>query len=76
MDYVIPNKSPKLVTIGYQVSDADVRLTETMYPAVQQAIRDGRYLPNRNSPLCSRKNCAFWRECESEWGGEVKGAEE
>ena len=26
VDYVIPNKAPKLVTIGYQVSEADVRL--------------------------------------------------
>ena len=69
VDYVIPNKAPKLVTIGYQVSEADVRLTGTIYPRVQQAIRDGLYLPNRNSTNCARKSCAFWRECEEEWGG-------
>ena len=76
VDYVIPNKSPKLVTIGYKVSEADRRLTETLYPRVQQAIQEGRFLPNRNSTLCSRKGCNFWRECTEQWGGEVKGAEE
>jgi hypothetical protein len=76
VDYVIPNKSPKLVTIGYQVSEADRRLTQSIYPAVQTAIQDGRFLPNRGSTLCSRKNCAFWRECMDEWGGDVKGSEE
>jgi len=29
------------------------------------------YLPNRLSTLCSRRNCAYWRICECEWGGEV-----
>jgi hypothetical protein len=76
VDYVVPNKSPKLVTIGYTVSAADRRLTETLYPRIQQSIRDGQFLPNRNSTLCSRRTCAFWAECEDEFGGVVKGAED
>ena len=76
VDYVVATKTPNLVTIGYRVSDADVRMTETMYPAVQQAIRDGRFLPNRGSTNCSKRNCPAWRECTDTWGGNVKGTEE
>jgi hypothetical protein len=38
---------------------------------VQDSIRDGVYLPRRNSPLCSRRYCRYWRECEREFGGRV-----
>ena len=30
-----------------------------------------RYMPNRLSMMCSRRNCSYWRHCEREWGGEV-----
>jgi hypothetical protein len=35
-------------------------------------MRTGVLMPNRRSPLCSRKNCAFWRACEKEFGGAVE----
>ena len=47
------------------------RLAETVYPMVQDSIRDGIYPPHRSSPLCSSKHCGYWRECEREFGGRV-----
>ncbi len=44
---------------------------ETLYPMVQDSIRDGVYPPHRGSPLCSRRHCGYWRECEREFGGRV-----
>jgi hypothetical protein len=38
-----------------------------MYPLVQEAMRAGLYVPNRNSSLCSRKYCSFSKECERDW---------
>ena len=31
----------------------------------------GEVLPRRSSNLCSRKHCAYWRECRDDYGGEV-----
>jgi hypothetical protein len=52
------------------VGEADLKSTQILYPLVQEGIRNGLYFPNRQSTLCSRRNCAFWRQCEREFGGE------
>lgn len=71
LDTLVANKTPKLVSIEYQVPDADIQLTERIYPAVQKSMRDGFYLPNRGSYFCSRKNCAYADVCTAEFGGIV-----
>lgn len=35
------------------------------------SMRKGIFLPRRNSSLCSRKCCGFWKICEQEFGDEV-----
>jgi CRISPR/Cas system-associated exonuclease Cas4 (RecB family) len=54
------------------IEPADIRYAESVYPLVSQAMQEGLYLPRRTSNLCSRKHCAFWRQCEHEFGGEVR----
>jgi RecB family exonuclease len=49
-----------------------VRYAEHMYALAAEGIASGLYPPRRASMLCSRKNCAYWRECEREYGGEVQ----
>jgi hypothetical protein len=39
---------------------------------VAEAISDGLYLPRRSSNLCSRRHCAYWQNCEAEYGGVVR----
>jgi RecB family exonuclease len=73
---LVATKKPQVVVMAYEVSDADIRLTETMYPAVQESMRQGRVLPNRESNLCGQKYCPFWQQCEKDWGGKVKGGAE
>jgi hypothetical protein len=73
LDTLVATKAPQLVTFGYTVSDADRRLTETIYPRVQAAMKAGYVTPSRSSNLCSRKHCNFWQACEAEWGGRVRG---
>ena len=43
---------------------------------VQESMREGIYIPQRSSNLCSYKHCAFAATCEAEFGGRVKGGEE
>jgi hypothetical protein len=61
----------QLVQQAYTVSDRDLRATEVLYPLVQLGMRSGLYFPRRQSLLCSRRHCAFWRECEREYGGTI-----
>jgi RecB family exonuclease len=70
---LVKTKTPKIVFSPKQaVTPADVQFAETMYPLVQRQMQAGLGMPNRNSMLCSRKNCPFWRACEKRFGGEVK----
>ena len=72
LDTLVKTKTVQLIPQSYTVSNQDVRATEVLYPLVQGGIRKGLYLPNRQSMMCSRRNCAFWRACEREFGGIVE----
>jgi RecB family exonuclease len=74
LDTLVATKTPKIVRQDYQVSHADVRHCQAVYPMVRKAMRSGVYLPNRGSNLCSRKQCNFAEACEAQWGGRVRGA--
>lgn len=72
IDQLVKTKVPAYVQITHTVTRQDRAATEQMYPAAQAFARAGMYLPNRTSNLCSRKGCAFWRQCVSEFGGDVE----
>ena len=71
LDTIVATKQTQLISIGYQVSDADRLMTERIYPHVQGLMQTGAYCPNRGGNLCSRKYCNFWEQCTSEFGGHV-----
>ena len=71
LDTVTKTKTVQVVQQSYQVGADDRRFAETLYPMVQESIRDGIYPPHRSSPMCSRRYCGYWRDCEREFGGRV-----
>jgi hypothetical protein len=71
IDTLVKTKTPQIVQLPYEVGAAEILATRRMYPLVQEAMRAGLYVPNRDSNLCSRSNCPFWRSCEREFGGRV-----
>jgi RecB family exonuclease len=71
LDTVTKTKTVNVVQQSYRIGPDDRRFAETLYPMVQESIRDGIYPPHRSSPLCSRRYCGYWRECEHEFGGRV-----
>lgn len=71
LDTVTKTKTVQVIQQTYEVGAEERRLAETLYPMVQESIRDGIYPPHRNCTLCSRKHCGYWRECEHEFGGRV-----
>jgi hypothetical protein len=72
IDTLVKTKSTKLVSQTFDISAEDLRRTAVAYPLARDAMRAGYYSPNRNSMLCSRRNCPFWRACEKEFGGTVE----
>ena len=71
LDTLVKTKTPKIVLQCFDVTEQDERAIQTIYARASQAMRSELYMPNRLSMFCSRRNCAHWRVCEREWGGEV-----
>jgi PD-(D/E)XK nuclease superfamily len=71
LDTLVKTKTPALVTQNFRVTEQDVLATTKLYPLAQQSMKSDRFMPNRLSLTCSRRNCSYWRHCEREWGGEV-----
>jgi hypothetical protein len=74
LDTLVKTKTVQLIQQMYTVAPQDLQATEVLYPLVQAGIAGGLYFPNRQSLTCSRRNCAFWRQCEREFGGTVSEA--
>ncbi|MBN1460802.1 MAG: PD-(D/E)XK nuclease family protein [Armatimonadetes bacterium] len=73
--YMVKGRSskskPNIVPFTREIGPEEVLYAESIYPATQEAMRSGLYLPRRTSRLCSRKYCPFWKSCEREFGGRV-----
>jgi hypothetical protein len=67
----VKTKTPQIISQTFQVTQEELRVPQTLYPAAHEAMRQQRYMLNRLSMMCSRRNCSYWRHCEREWGGEV-----
>lgn len=72
VDFIVKNKTPKVVSHSTEIEASDVAYAEAIYPMVQESIRDGVFYPRRSDQFpCTRRYCPFWRACESEFGGRV-----
>ena len=71
IDTLVKTKSPQLLQQSFSISGQELQAIQTIYPEAQNLMRGIVHLPNRQSMLCSRRHCAFWRHCEQKWGGEV-----
>jgi hypothetical protein len=74
LDTVTKTKTLQVVEQSFAIVEADLIQVRRIYPLVQEAMRAGLYVPNRNSSLCSRKYCSFWKQCEDDYGGQVDEA--
>ena len=71
IDTLVKTKSPQLIQQTFSITEQELRAIHTIYPEAQDLMRGDVHLPNRQSMLCSRRHCAYWRHCEQKWGGEV-----
>jgi len=71
IDTLVKTKTPQVISQSFQITAEEMRAAQTLYPAAYEAMQQQRYMPNRLSMMCSRRNCSYWRHCERDWGGEV-----
>jgi hypothetical protein len=71
LETVTKGKTVSLVQKSFTVTEKDRQYAEMIYPMVQDSIREGIFLPQRSSSLCSRRYCGYWSVCEKEYGGTV-----
>jgi len=71
-DTLVNSESPQCVSQVWEINEADIQLTDALYPVAQEAMRRGYYMPNRGSIHCSRHQCPHWRRCEQDFGGVVE----
>lgn len=72
LDCMVKTKTVQTQRLTADITDADQRYLEAIYPTAYEAMRTGLYLPRRSSWMCSRRNCPFWRRCEEDFGGTVE----
>lgn len=72
LDTVTKGRTVSLIQKSFSITEKDRQYAETVYPMVQDSIREGIFLPRRNSPLCSKRYCGYWNACENEYGGSVR----
>jgi len=71
IDTLVKTRFPQLIQQSFSITDQELRAIHTIYPEAQALMRGDVHLPNRQSMLCSRRHCCYWRHCEQKWGGEV-----
>ena len=71
IDTLVKTKTPQIISQNFELTEGDLVATQSLYPLIQGAMRGNSYVPNRLAMNCSRQSCAYWRNCEGEWGGEV-----
>jgi hypothetical protein len=72
-DILVARNTPRQhVARSWEVTPADIRWTDALYPVAQHAMQPGYYLPNRSSRNCSRHQCPYWSRCEQDFGGVVE----
>lgn len=71
LDTLTKTKTVALDTRTLDVGAEDRRHVERLYSITLEQMRSGLVAPNRSSFLCSRKNCSYWEQCISDYGGVV-----
>ena len=72
LDYLIKNKKPKIQQARWKPNKQDRQYVLGLMEQVANGVKKEVFIPNRSNMMCSKKFCAYWRECENKYGGKVK----
>lgn len=71
-DYAVKNKTPKIIQIPTEIDSAQKNFVLGLTGQIDHAIKNGVFIPNRSSFMCSKKMCGYHEHCELMYGGRVK----
>lgn len=72
IDTMVTTKTPKIVSAEVPTTVAELVYIEKLVKLVIKSVEHEIFVPNRQSMMCSRRNCGFCELCEREFGGNVK----
>ena len=72
LDYLIKTKKPKIQQARWKPNKQDRQYVLQLMETVANGVKKEVFIPNRNNMMCSKRFCAYWRECENKYGGKVK----
>ena len=72
LDYLIKTKTPKFQSVRWKPNEEDRSYIVNLMKVVANCVDKEVFMPNRNNMMCSRRFCAYWRECQEQYGGKVK----
>jgi len=68
-----PESDPALIRTTDQTErEGFKRMLARAHINIAENIESGAWMPNRTNFLCSKRWCGYWRECQAEFGGEIK----
>src|SRR6266852_6924805 len=56
-DILVARNTPQHLERTWELNEADIQWTDSLYPVAQHAMQRGYYIPNRNSRHCRRRQC-------------------
>src|SRR5262249_45877533 len=71
-DTLVTSQSPQCISQVWEINEADIQLTDALYPAAQEAMRRGYYLPN---PHLSSLQSSSVSTLATLWAGFLSAAE-
>lgn len=63
LDYLVQNKTPKVVTLETKRTEDDLLRLQSIIQGVVSGIKNNVFYPNIDNYLCSEKWCGYWNEC-------------
>ena len=69
LDILVATETPE---IHHYKVEPDLEHTLALLQNVGEGIKHGIFIPNRDSFLCSRRQCRYWEACEKRYGGTIK----
>ena len=72
IDTMVTTIKPKIIRSEVVTTHEDLRYLDSIVRFIVKAVENEIFLPNRQSMLCSRRNCGYCSLCEKTFGGVVR----
>jgi len=73
MDYAVcGQQKQRTISFDIEITESHEKDFLSLLVQVAKGIQNDIWFHNRADNFCTRRYCAYWRECESDCGGTVR----